>query len=388
MPRPTKLYPAIVRICIRTFPKATAPAASWHLLDLTDVADSLPNTNVKGETDVKTLERDQPTLITVVVPIYKEEENVRSLIERLGDVFGKIGCRWEVLFAMDPSPDRTREKILELRNEGHPVRMIAFSRRIGKPLSVLAGLDHTRGDASVIIDADLQDPPELIEEMVNRWREGFDVVIAQRASRKGESFIYLKCAEFYYWMLEKIAEVKVPRNTGDYRLLDHRVVKEICRFRERHAFLRGLTAAAGFRTIVVPFDRDPRLGGKSRIPFGTMVNIALDGVVPFSRAPLRLMLFTGIGTILAAGAAALAWLLYRILGGFPDWWQVELLCLLVVGATGLIVGCMGVLGEYLVRAYEEARERPLYIIDEAFDVPTQAYQAHGREGLEKGIVES
>ncbi len=336
---------------------------------------------------MKTPERDHSILITVVVPIYKEEENVRPLIERLGDVFGRIGCRWEVLFAMDPSPDRTRETILELRDEGRPIRMIAFSRRIGKPLSLLAGLDHARGDASVIIDADLQDPPELIEEMVSRWREGFDVVIAQRASRKGESFIYLKCAEFYYWMLEKIAEVKVPRNTGDYRLLDHRVVKEICRFRERHGFLRGLTAAAGFRTIVVPFDREPRLGGKSRIPFGTMVNIALDGVVPFSRAPLRVMLFTGIAAILADGAAALGWLLYRGFGGFPDWWQVELLCLLVVGATGLVVGCMGVLGEYLVRVYEEARERPMYIIDEAFDVPTQAYQAKRGEGPEEGIVE-
>jgi dolichol-phosphate mannosyltransferase len=336
---------------------------------------------------VKTVEIDLPKLITVVVPIYREEESVRPLVERLSNVFDKIGCKWEVLFAMDPGPDGTREKILELRDEGFPIRLTAFSRRIGKPLSVLAGLDHSRGDAVVVIDADLQDPPELIEEMVRRRQEGFDVVIARRASRKGENFIYLKCAEFYYRLLEKIAEVKIPRNAGDFRLLDRRVVKEICRFRERHAFLRGLTAAAGFRTAFVPFDRDPRLAGGSRIRLGTMINIALDGLIPFSRTPLRMMLYGGAAAVPAVGAAMVAWLLYRAFTGFPEGWRLELLCLLVLGATALIVGCVGILGEYVVRTYEEARDRPLYIIDEIVDVPSRPDEANRREGCGEEIVE-
>ncbi len=187
------------------------------------------------------------TVISVVIPLYNEENNVGPLVERLESVLGRLGCDWEFVFALDPSPDRTREKILALIDAGHRIRLITFSRRIGKPLSLMAGLDHSRGDACVIIDADLQDPPEFIEEMVKKWREGYEVVIPQRVSRKGESLLYLKAAEAFYWLFGKVAEVSVPTNTGDFRLLDARVVREMCRFRERHGFLRGITAAAGFR---------------------------------------------------------------------------------------------------------------------------------------------
>jgi glycosyltransferase involved in cell wall biosynthesis len=305
-----------------------------------------------------------PTLISVVVPLYNEEENVRPLVERLDSVFKQIGCRWELVFALDPSPDRTRERILELMDGGFPIRLITFSRRIGKPLSLLAGLDHARGDACVIIDADLQDPPELIVEMVEKWRQGFKVVIAQRFSRRGESYFYLKCAQLFYWLVERISEVRIPPNTGDFRLLDARVVKEIRSFRERHAFLRGVTAAAGFSTPVIPFDRDPRFAGKTQISFMGAVNIALDGIIPFSRTPLRVMFVLGLFYVLLAKATGIAWLVYSIVAGFSTNWPIIVLCILLVGMTGLIVACLGVLGEYLVRAYEEARNRPLYIVDE------------------------
>ena len=159
-------------------------------------------------------------LISVVVPLYNEEANVLPLMQRLREVFTKIGCMWEVVFALDPSPDQTRERIGQLLEQGYPIRLVTFSRRIGKPLSLLAGLDYSCGDAVVTIDADLQDPPELIQEMVAKWREGFKVVIAQRRSRKGERLLYLKCAQLFYWLLDKISEVKIPRDTGDFRLLE------------------------------------------------------------------------------------------------------------------------------------------------------------------------
>ena len=289
-------------------------------------------------------------MISVVAPLYNEEDNIRIFVEKLGALFERLGYRWELVLALDPSTDRTREITLQLIHQGYPIRLVTFSRRIGKPLSVLAGLDHSRGDACVVMDVDLQDPPDLIEEMVEKWREGFLVVIAQRRSRKGERYLYLKAAEFYYWILGWISEVHVPRNAGDYRLLDSRAVREICRFRERHGFLRGITAAVGFPTTVVTFDRDPRFAGKTQISFLGAANIALDGIVPFSRIPVRC----------AAG----------VLRGFSDQWPVLFLSFLSLVLSGITLAGLGVIGEYVHRTYEEARERPLYIIDEIQEAET------------------
>ena len=305
----------------------------------------------------------RPTVVSVVVPLYNEENNVLPLMERLKQVFDRLQCGWEVIFALDPSTDRTRERILELIDTGFPIRLITFSRRIGKPLSLLAGLDHCLGDACVVIDADLQDPPELIEQMVQKWTEGYKVVIGQRISRKGENPFYLKAARLFYWLVEQISEVKIPRDAGDFRLLDARVVKEICRFRERHGFLRGITAAVGFPVAVVPFDRDPRLSGKAQISFRGAVNIALDGIIPFSRAPLRLILVLGLALLLAGIGIGLLWFLYSLVRGFSDHWPTVLLCILMLASAGLITASIGTLGEYVVRTYEETRERPLYVVD-------------------------
>jgi len=316
---------------------------------------------------VDTSQELRSVLISVVVPLYNEEANVLPLMQRLREVFTKIGCMWEVVFALDPSPDRTRDGIQRLVEEGYPIRLITFSRRIGKPLSLLAGLDYSRGDAVVTIDADLQDPPELIEEMVAKWREGFKVVIAQRRSRKGERLLYLKCAQLFYWLLDKISEVKIPRDTGDFRLLDARVVREIRRFRERHGFLRGLTALAGFPTIVAPFDRDPRRSGKTQISLVGAVNIALDGIVPFSRVPLRLMFVLGAFLLFGGILGGAAWFLWGLVAGFSARWPLAILGLLMIGLSGLVIVCMGGLGEFFARTYEEARPRPLYIVDELIE---------------------
>jgi polyisoprenyl-phosphate glycosyltransferase len=305
---------------------------------------------------------DKP-LISIVIPLYNEENNVQPLVERLAAVLNRVECSWELVFALDPSTDRTQQKIRELMDANYPIRLITFSRRIGKPLSVLAGLDHCRGDACIIIDADLQDPPELMEEMIEKWRQGFEVVIPQRVSRKGENFLYLIAADMFYWLLGKISEVNVPKNTGDFRLMDARVVREVCRFRERHGFLRGIVASAGFRTAIIPYFREPRFAGKTQIPLAGAFNIALDGIVPFSRVPVRAILASGVILLLVGGVTGLIWLLFLIFRGFSNLSPFMALGILSLLLSGIVVGSMGIMGEYLVRAYEEIRSRPLYIVD-------------------------
>lgn len=311
-----------------------------------------------------------PEMVSVVVPIYNEEANVPIFVERLAEVFESLGVLWEVVFALDPSPDRTEAKISEMIEAGYPIRLIAFSRRIGKPLSLLAGLDHALGQVCVIMDADLQDPPELIGRMLDKWREGFKVVIAQRASRKGEHFLYLKAAELFYWLHDRFSDVKIPKNTGDFRLLDARVVKGICRFREKHGFLRGITASVGFPTAVVTFDRDPRLKGKTQIPVSGAVNIALDGIVPFSRVPVRMIFLCGAVVLALTVVSSGGWFLWGLASGFSSLWPVIVLSFLSLAFSGITLASIGVVGEYLVRTYEEARERPLYIIDSIKEAQT------------------
>ncbi len=299
---------------------------------------------------------------------------MEPLVQRLANVLDRVECSWELIFALDPSPDGTQQKIRELIDAGYPIRLITFSRRIGKPLSLLAGLDHCRGDACVVIDADLQDPPELIEEMIDKWRQGFEVVVPQRVSRQGENFFYLVAAGTFYWLLGKIAEVKVPKNTGDFRLLDARVVREVCRFRERHGFLRGIVASAGFRTAIIPYVREARFAGRTQIPIGGAINIALDGIVPFSRIPVRLILALGMILLLLSGATGMIWCVISLFHGFSQLWPLIILGFCGVLLSSILMISLGIIGEYLVRVYEETRERPLYVIDkieEADSLPSK-----------------
>ncbi len=306
---------------------------------------------------------EQKVLISVVAPIYREQNNVEPLVRRLGAIFDTLDVDWELIFAMDPSPDDTEITITQLIQKGFPIRLITFSRRIGKPMSLLAGLDHAAGDCCIVIDADLQDPPELIERMVDEWRRGAKAVIAQRVSRRGENFFYLKSAELFYWILDKFSDVKIPRNTGDFRLIDSRVVKEICRIRERHGFLRGMNAFVGFPTKLIPFDRDPRLTGKTQISLMGALNIALDGIVPFSRAPLRMIFVLGVLMTSISVLLSILWVTCSWWTGFSSAWPTIFMSLLIMFCTGICVTSMGILGEYLLRTYEETRDRPLYIIE-------------------------
>lgn len=305
--------------------------------------------------------------ISVVAPLYNEENNLEPFLKRLERVFERIGCEWEVVFAMDPSPDRTEEVVKDFIRKGYPIRLIKFSRRIGKPLSVMAGLNESRGDATVVIDVDLQDPPELISDMVRKWVEGYKVVLAQRISRRGENICYLAAARCFYWLASKFSEYPIHKDTGDFRLLDSRVVNELKKFNERHAFLRGLTAAVGFETAVIPFSRDERYSGRTNISVSSAFNIALDGLIPFSRAPVRIIFFVGGVLFLIGVICAASWAVSSFFYGMSIHWPLILLICLQLIVGGIAVAGLGVLGEYVVRVYEEVRRRPLYVVEDVIE---------------------
>ncbi len=309
-------------------------------------------------------------LISVVAPLYNEENNVGPFLERLERVFQELKCDWEVVFALDPSPDRTEEVVKEFIEKGYPIRLIKFSRRIGKPLSLMAGLKESQGDATVIIDVDLQDPPELIKDMVRKWHEGYKVVLAQRTSRRGENVFYLVAARLFYWLMQKLCEYPVHENTGDFRLLDRRVVQVLGQCNERHAFLRGLTAAVGFETVVIPFSRDQRHSGRTNISVWGAVNIALDGLVPFSRTPVRIVFVVGALLFMLGMTGLLVFGVSSFFYGLSTHWPFIFLACSQLIIGGVAVAGIGIIGEYIVRTYEEVRRRPLYVVDSIIESQT------------------
>lgn len=320
--------------------------------------------------------------VSVVVPLYREEKNVRAFVERLSGVLTSMGCEWEVIFALDPSPDKTEDIVLGLMDEGYPLKLVKFSRRIGKPLSVLAGINQSQSDVTVIIDVDLQDPPELIEEMVKKWQEGFKVVLAQRTARRGENVLYLLAARLFYWIMAKCGEYPIPGNTGDFRLLDRRVVAELGKCEERHGFLRGLTAAVGFKTAIIPFARDPRHHGKANISLLGAVNIALDGLIPFSRVPVRMIFVLGSVITVLGLLGTVACFSWRAATGLPQhWFLMIILSQFVLGGIG--IAALGIVGEYVVRTYEESRRRPQYVIESIVTSKEREYgKMYGMKGTD------
>jgi glycosyltransferase involved in cell wall biosynthesis len=302
-------------------------------------------------------------MLSIIVPAYNEEDNVRRLYQRLGEVMEGVDVQWELIFSVDPCTDRTEELILELCDEDSRVKMLRFSRRFGQPMATVAGLEASSGDAVVVIDCDLQDPPELIPELVTRWGEGYDVVYAQRRTRAGETIPKRVVAAIGYRVIRRIADVEIPPNTGDFRLMSRRVVDHVVALKEGHGFLRGLVGLVGFRQTSVLYDRDPRSAGKSKYNrfWGSLV-IGLNGVIGFSRYPLQLI------SILGVGLAALAFLLAIVylglkLGGqnFPV--GNPTIVIVVAFFSGIQLLSLGVIGEYVGRIYDESRNRPKYIVE-------------------------
>jgi polyisoprenyl-phosphate glycosyltransferase len=304
--------------------------------------------------------------LSVVIPTYNEEQNVELMYRRLAAVLDDLGMSWEVIFSVDPCTDRTEELILGLRERDRRVKALRFSRRFGQPMATLAGLEAAGGDAVVVIDCDLQDPPELISELVARWREGYDVVYAQRRSRAGETLPKRIVAKVGYKVIARISEIDIPPNTGDFRLLSRRVVENVVALEEHHGFLRGLVALVGFRQASVLYDRDRRGAGSSKYNrfFGSLL-IGLNGVIGFSRYPLQMISLSGVLLSVLAFLVALAYLVLKLVGvAFPVGNPTVVMA--IAFFSGIQLLSLGVIGEYVGRTYDESRNRPKYIVESRY----------------------
>jgi glycosyltransferase involved in cell wall biosynthesis len=304
-----------------------------------------------------------PVTLSIVIPVYNEEENVPRMYERLNEVMGDKDVLWELIFSVDPCTDRTEGIIVELCERDSRVKMLRLSRRFGQPMATIAGLEAASGEAVVVIDCDLQDPPELIPDLLVRWRDGYDVVYAQRRTRAGETVPKRIVAALGYRLIKRIADVEIPPNTGDFRLMSRRVVDNVVGLQESHGFLRGLVGLVGFPQASVPYDRDPRAAGSSKYNrfWGSLV-IGLNGVVGFSRYPLQLISMMGLGLSGLAFLLALVYLGLKIGGqSFPV--GNPTVVIVVAFFSGIQLLSLGVIGEYVGRIYDESRHRPKYIIE-------------------------
>jgi len=301
---------------------------------------------------------------SIVAPIFNEIDNLPELYRRVKEVMESSGEAWELLLVDDGSTDGSTGKIRELAVADGRVRPVIFARNFGHQIAVTAGLDYACGEAVVIIDADLQDPPEVILELAEKWREGYDVVYAVRAEREGESWFKKFTASMFYRIILRITDVKIPLDAGDFRLLDRKVVNVMNSMRERHRFLRGMAAWVGFKQIGVEYKRAARLSGVTKYPFRKMLLLALNAVTSFSYFPLQVATYVGF---VAAGIAILAIpvvIIMRMTGSQAFIGQATtLIAVLFLGGVQLI--SLGILGEYIGRLYDEAKGRPLYIVSEA-----------------------
>ncbi len=304
-------------------------------------------------------------LLSIVVPVYREEKNIPEFLRRMRPILSGITEDYEVIFALDPSPDRTEEVILEQRAGDDRVKLLKFSRRFGQPMATLAGMQYSSGEAVIVMDADLQDPPELVTEMVAKWREGYDVVLPQRRHRTGEPWIKRLVAKTGYKVINKIADVKIPANTGDFRLMSRRVINEVVKLKETHGFLRGLVAVVGFRQVLIPFDRPPRYAGQTNYNrFLGSLRIGFNGIFCFSTYALSLMTMAGFALALGSILFALIYLAMKLCG-FPFPPGNPTIAILILFMGGIQLVSVGILGEYIGRIYEEVRARPKFIVERA-----------------------
>jgi len=303
---------------------------------------------------------------SVIAPIYNEIENLPLLYERVSKVMDQTGESWELILVDDGSKDGSTQKMREMAAADPRVRPVIFARNFGHQIAATAGMDYSRGDAVMIIDADLQDPPEVMLDLIAKWKEGYQVVYAVRGEREGETAFKKQTAAMFYRFIHKIAEVDIPVDTGDFRLLDRKVLDVLGTMREKARFLRGMSAWVGFKQVGVLYKREARHAGVSKYPLKKMLKLAKNAIFGFSSYPIEFLF--GAGVALAGGALVLAVIL-GILAGFnvlPWSWELSLL-LAMFFLAGLIIASLGVIGEYITRTYDQVRDRPLYIVAEGPD---------------------
>lgn len=316
------------------------------------------------------VEMDTVPKISVVVPVYKEEKNIRPFLARIRPILERIGS-YEILFCLDPAagPDGTERVIGEEAAQDPRIGLIVFSRRFGQPAATMAGILNCRGETCVVIDVDLQDPPELIVEMHAKLAEGYEVVTGRRSSRKGETWLKKLVAETGYSLINRISDVEIPRNTGDFRVITRRVIEELREINESHGFLRGLVALVGYRQTFVEYERDARLSGTGNYNrYLGSLKIGLNGVFGFSTYPLSLMMWTGFGVALLSAILIALTLVTKLIMGQDYPLGVPTIIILVLFMGGVQLMALGVLGEYVGRVYDEVRRRPHFVVDRALNV--------------------
>ncbi len=304
----------------------------------------------------------QGVCLSVVIPVFNEEEVLPETYRRLTEVMEGLSEPYELIFVNDGSRDRSPEILDRLAREDPRVRVIHFSRNFGHQAAITAGMDYARGEAVIVIDADLQDPPEVIPEMVARWREGYEVVYGKRAGREGETFFKRFTASFFYRFLRAVTEIDIPLDTGDFRLVDRKVVEVMKLLREKNRFIRGLIAWVGFRQVALEYVRHKRFAGTTKYPLRKMLKLAWDGITAFSHKPLKVAAYFGFALSLLSFLYLLVIVVSKLLGKstIPGWASLAVINLFF---SGVILVILGIMGEYLGRIYDEAKNRPLYIVD-------------------------
>ncbi|HEY0753241.1 MAG TPA: glycosyltransferase family 2 protein [Ktedonobacteraceae bacterium] len=320
---------------------------------------------ITQEMEVESPEEPTRPIYSIVAPVFNEEETLPHFYERVIKIMEQMGASFELVLINDGSHDRSYRIMQELHERDPRVHAIDFSRNFGHQIAISAGLDHAHGQAVIIMDTDLQDPPEVIPDLAARWKEGAEVVYAQRARRLGESRFKLLTASAFYTLIGRITSIKIPRDTGDFRLLDRSVVDVLIKMREQHRFMRGLSAWVGFRQEAVRYERQERFAGETKYPLSKMLHFSMDAITSFSHVPLKMA--TSFGFFLAGLSllgiliAACARLFFGVITGQAS----TLVLVLFLGGVQLIF--LGIIGEYLGRIYDEVRSRPLYIVREVLN---------------------
>ncbi|MDR4496969.1 MAG: glycosyltransferase family 2 protein [Candidatus Scalindua sp.] len=305
-------------------------------------------------------------LLSVVVPVFNEKEVLDAFYKRIKNVGESLNSmNFEVLFVDDGSKDGSYQKLMDYAVSDENVKVIKFSRNFGHQVAITAGIDNAKGDAVVVIDADLQDPPEVITEFIEKWKEGYDVVYGVRERREGEGRLKLFTASLFYRVLKKLTHVEIPVDVGDFRLMSKQSVKVFKELREKDRFVRGLVSWLGFKQTGVYYHRDKRYAGETKYPLRKMIRFAIDGITSFSGFPLKLATWFGAITTIFAFAFMIIVITGKFMGYTIQGWASVMLSVLFLGGVQLI--CLGIVGEYIARIFEQIKQRPLYIIEEIIE---------------------
>ena len=305
--------------------------------------------------------------LSLVIPVFNEDAVLPLTIERLRSVLSSMHCDYEILFINDGSRDRTLEILSREATADPRIKVVSFSRNFGHQAAVTAGLDFAIGDAVVVMDADLQDPPELLPKMVELYRQGYDVVSPQRVSREGDTWFKRQTADLFYSLMRKLADADMPKQVGDFRLLSREAVRAVRQFREQHRFMRGMVAWLGLKEALLPFQRQPRAAGETKYPLWKMLRFSWTAITSFSAVPLRLTMTLGFLTV----AFAFGYLCYAVFIAFASGhvtWGWTSMVFLQCFFSGLTLICIGLMGDYIARIYEEAKSRPLYVANQTLNL--------------------